>query len=103
MSACIHTYILQTGPRSGFLHSYGAGKWKEMDFALEVCLCVYICVVGGGAVVLFPGSTALNPGAVSPSCTRTLSTPSTGRFGLRAAAGHAAGHATCGEHKRQQY
>lgn len=113
MYVCMYTYMcvscppltvswrmsLQTGPRSGFLHSYGAGNENKWTLRWRyVCLCISVWLG-----VLFPGSTALNPGAVSPSCTGTLSTPSTGRFGLGAAGGHAAGHATCGEHTRQQY
>lgn len=47
-------------------------------------------------MVLLPGSTALNPGAVPPR--GTLLTPSAGRFRLRAAAWRAAGHAACGKH-----
>lgn len=55
-----------------------------MDFVLEVCLfkCVYVVERGVG---LFPGSTALNPGAVSPRCRGTLSTPGAGCFRLGAA------------------
>lgn len=70
-----------------------------MDVVLEVCLFVCICVAGGEQeveVVLFPGSTALNSGAAPASCRGTLSTPSAGRFRLRAAGRHAAGHAAVG-------
>lgn len=52
-----------------------------------------------GGLVLFPGSAALDPGAVPPWGTPV--TPSAGRFRLRAAARHAAGHATCSEHTRE--
>lgn len=53
-----------------------------MDFVLEVSYFVCICAAEG--VRLFPGSTALNPGAVPPSCERARSTPSTRCFRLGA-------------------
>lgn len=70
---------------------------------LEARLCVGGKVVCGcaddmGGLVLLPGSAAVDPGAVPPWGTPL--TPSAGRFRLRAAARHAAGHATCSEHTR---
>lgn len=59
---------------------------------------MFVCLlyVGERGAGLFPGSTALNPAAVSPGCRGTLSTAGAGRFRLGAAARHPAGHAAVG-------